>query len=110
LSDQRRGLCVQKDQVSETDSFGATKAQPLVLEIDDGIASDVLEMQLRHAGPIPSRPRSMTSHRRQQVRPLHTEWVVDASSSARQGVNIPFARFVMKCRDCGDGPTDSNSL
>src|SRR5258706_13717747 len=33
----------------------------------------------------------------------NTEWVVDAFSSARQWVHIPFARFMVKCRDCVDG-------
>src|SRR5713226_4069845 len=80
------------------------RRRSLVLELDDVIASDVLEMYLLHAGPIPSRPRSKTSHRRPQVHPpLHTEWVVDAFSRARQWLNIPFARIVMKCRDYEDG-------
>src|SRR6266850_1582875 len=46
------------------------RRRPLVLELDDVIAGDVPKMRLRHAGPIPSRPRSKTSHRRQRLRPF----------------------------------------
>src|SRR5260221_9732867 len=32
----------------------------------------------------------------------NTEWALDAFSRARQWANIPFARSMVKCRDCGD--------